>query len=514
MKSAALLVVCVACLCGCRPSSSPSGADAANVAEQSDLTSLSAWPRRAGEADDSGRLQRAIDANPSGTVCVPAGEYRLANMVSVTNLCSLALDKSAVLRAVKEMPFVIRINVQPLFDQLPPDDRRHDYNLFVRGGKIDGNGLASCLSLDGFQHYALDDITFTNGRKYGLAVATETRRHGYELIARNLYFKCTMKGLAGNTAIYSESGDCHYTDIVVVDWTTGFHFRKGGANRLTRCHYWGGLIGPKVAGGIGEMLENSVAFKMEDNASILRDCYADTAKTGFEIAGEARMLGCSYYANPSFHVNDITVIRHRGGLLLVSGCSFAKTSSRQKTYEGVGPVRFVDMTYSGYKPGEWCPGAIEPTTVEKSAWPATGLLYERVRKDGAREEGVRYLTDNMWPFNRGEVSRYTGLLTVPETGWYEFRIKFACSPRIVIADQVLFDGKNGTDWDFGDSIGRLRLEKGNAYPISVRIAPNDNYDQSGFGIQWRFAAKEDELAASNWTSIPMDCFSRNASGGF
>lgn len=474
---------------------------------------LSDYPRLAGETDDSGRLQRAIDANPSGTVQVPAGEYRLASMVSVTNLCSLALDKSAVVRAVREMPFVIRINVQPLFDALPRDDRRHDYNLFVRGGKIDGNGLASCLSLNGFQHYMLDDITFTNGKRYGLAVANETRRHGYELMARNLYFKCTMKGLAGNTAVYSESGDCHYTDIVVVDWTTGFHFRGAGANRLTRCHVWGGTVGPKTPGGIGEMLEDSIAFKMEDNASILRDCYADTAKIGFDIAGEARLFGCSYYANPFFRLDDITVIRHRGGTLLVSGCSFAKTSARQKNYEGIGPVRFVDMIYSGYAPGDWCPGALEPTLVDASALPTTGLRYERVKSDGVRETGVRYLTGNMWPFNRGEVSYYKGCLTVPETGWYEFRIKFACSPRIVLDGEVLFEGQNGTSWEFGEPVARRRLEKGKDYPIAVRVAPNDNYDQSAFGIQWRSAADESALPSAPWTGIPFDCLHNGKAKG-
>ncbi len=339
--------------------------------------SLSDYPRLAGETDDSGRLQRAIDANPSGTVQVPAGEYRLASMVSVTNLCSLALDKSAVVRAVREMPFVIRINVQPLFDALPRGDRRHDYNLFVRGGKIDGN--------------------FTNGR------------------------------------------------------------------------------------------------------------HADTAKIGFDIAGETRLFGCSYYANPSFRLDDITVIRHRGGTLLVSGCSFAKTSARQKNYEGIGPVRFADMTYSGYAPGDWCPGALEPTPVDASALPATGLRYGRIKADGSRETGVRYLTGNMWPFNRGEVSYYKGYLTVPETGWYEFRIKFACSPRIVLGGEVLFEGKNGTRWEFGEPVARRRLEKGKDYPIAVRVAPNDNYDQSAFGIQWRSAADESALPSAPWTGIPFDC---------
>jgi len=68
------------------------------------------------------------------------------------------------------------------------DWRSCDRNLFVVGGKIDGNGQASCL--------------------------------------------------AGNTAAYLCGGDSHYTDCIVVDYTVGFR-NAGGSNRFTRCHVWG-----------------------------------------------------------------------------------------------------------------------------------------------------------------------------------------------------------------------------------------------------------------------------------
>ena len=62
--------------------------------------------------------------------------------------------------------------------------RPHDYNVFLRGGVVDGDGLASCVNVKGFAHYTLRDCTFLNGREYGLRVDG-----GYEMIAENVYWK-------------------------------------------------------------------------------------------------------------------------------------------------------------------------------------------------------------------------------------------------------------------------------------------------------------------------------------
>lgn len=314
--------------------------------------SLADYPRRAGETDDTARIQRAIDAQPFGVLRIPGGTYAVSSPILVTNHCSLALEKTATLRAVRAMPFVLKVNNATTWVNSPRDD----HGTFVTGGVIDGNGLASCLALDGFKHYTLRDTVFLNGRLYGLLLNAEA--HGYELIANNLYFKCTLSGLSGNTAVFSHGGDSHYTDIVVVDWTVGFHLRGGGSNRLTRCHVWGGMVPPAKPGEIPEMLKDSVNFRIEGAGAILRDCYADTGLVGYEISGkETRLLGCSYFSNPKFGLDGMTIIRHSRGRLLVTDGSFVKTAAHVKVYDGCGTVAWRDMMYWGFGEADDLPGA-------------------------------------------------------------------------------------------------------------------------------------------------------------
>ena len=64
---------------------------------------LADFPAKPGEADDTARIQRAVDATPSGVLRIPGGLYRISSTIMVTNRCSLELHKTAVLRAVKAM---------------------------------------------------------------------------------------------------------------------------------------------------------------------------------------------------------------------------------------------------------------------------------------------------------------------------------------------------------------------------------------------------------------------------
>ena len=291
-------------------------------------SSLGSFPRLPGEIDDTARIQRAVDATSSGVLYIPKGTYEISAPVVVTNMCSLDMHKSAILRAAMKIPFVLKINNAIARNSLRrKDDRWADFNTFVRGGRIDGNGLASCMALDGFWHYTLSDTTFLNAAETGLRVHGEAG--GCELIANNLYFICVKSSLAGNTAIYTTGGDSHYTDCVVVDYTVGFRI-AGGSNRFTRCHVWGGPVPPKVKGGLPEMLENSICFWIDDtNDVLLRDCYADTGKTGYLVNGDAQLFGCRYFNNRRYRLDDITVIDHQRGKLLVSGCNFMSGGTPQ-----------------------------------------------------------------------------------------------------------------------------------------------------------------------------------------
>ena len=319
-------------------------------------TVITEFPAVKGESDDTGRIQRAIDASPSGVVFLPEGRYDISATLMITNRCSLELHKSAVLRAVKAMDYVVYVNPKKS-GKLPKGDFRcYDYNLFIVGGKIDGNGLASCLYIEDFEHFTMRDMTFLNGKETGLRV-----HGGYELIANNLYFKCVKSGLAGNCALHTTGGDSHYTDCVVVDYTVGFRIHGGGSNRLTRCHVWGGPLPPVKKGEPPEMLKDSISFWVDrGSCTIFRDCYADTGKIGYLIDGwDTRMLGCSYFNNKWFGLNDIVIVKHKSGRLLVSDGCFSKDVSNVKVYEGTGEVVWSNMMYPNFQANDYRPGDLQ-----------------------------------------------------------------------------------------------------------------------------------------------------------
>ena len=299
------------------------------------LVSSGSPARSRGEDDDSGRLQRAIDATPGGVVAIGAGIYELAAPLRICNGCSLLLHKAAILRAVREMDFLVTYDgARVVADDYhyEPGRMPTDMNPFIVGGVFDGNGLASCICLNNYHHFTMRDLVCLNGRRYGLRVG-ETG-HGYELIAGNLYCRTTMSGLAGNVGISSTEGDSHYTDCIVVDYTVGMEMLGGGSNRLTRCHVWGGPVPPIRPGEPPEMLKDSICYRLKSADVLLRDCYADTGKTGYLVDTDARLCSCSYYNNWKFGLDDVTCIRHVGGRLLVSEGYFTQTSPKATLYDG------------------------------------------------------------------------------------------------------------------------------------------------------------------------------------
>ena len=301
------------------------------------------YPRLPGENSDDFRIMRAVADCESGVLYIPKGIYEIANMLEIKNCCSVLMHKGAVLKAVREMEYVVKYDAAASYPGLvengiylipsgEPDSE--DWNLFFNGGFIDGSGLASCMCLNSFKHFTMRDVSFRNGKKYGLRIQDFDSMWTYELVAQNLYFKCTMPGLGGNVGVSSRGGDSHFIDCIVVDYTVGFEMLKGGANRLTRCHVWGGPIPPKSEGELPEMLIDSINYNLDANDVVLTDCYADTGKIGFKINKSARLIGCAYFNNYTYKMDDVTVIEHTGGELLVTNCMLRKTSPNATLYKG------------------------------------------------------------------------------------------------------------------------------------------------------------------------------------
>lgn len=292
-----------------------------------------------------------LDENP--VVDVPAGVYALTRPLVVTNDVSLSLHPQAVLRAATNMDCLV------IWDgawkkSLENCPRRQ--NRFVSGGQLDGAGLASCLLLTNCWHVTVRDVTFLNGRSYGLRTCV-----GNEVFGNNLTFRTRLPGLCGNTALRVETSDCHFTDVVAVNYTTGV-YADWGSGRYTRCHVWNGKLSatPDEKGLVP--LAETVAFHVRGGGTILRDCYADSARVGFLIdSWETRLLGCSFFNNRKLTpMTDITVIRMTNpkGRLLVSGGSFVKSAENMKMFEGEGKVVWRDCLYSGWKKDEERPGDV------------------------------------------------------------------------------------------------------------------------------------------------------------
>lgn len=303
-------------------------------------TKLEDFPKLEGETDDTGRLQRAIDATRGGVLNVPKGTYRISSTLTIANGCALAMHKNAVLMAIKPMDYVLRVRNDAWTTM--------DFRDYISGGTIDARGLAGCLSLDGYWAMRIENVKLFNPKTCGLHVSS----NGAELLVNGVYVLTRIHGLAGNTGLFLEGGDSHYTDIFVLDCTTGVRV-KGSANRLTRVHCWGGSLPVLTPGELPEMLVDSTSFLIEGSGTILRDCYADTGKVGFDVrdAWEVRLMGCTYFNNAGYGLDDLVIVRQTGntGSLLVSDCVFTRSSAKEKikVYDGTGGVLWRDTLYAG-----------------------------------------------------------------------------------------------------------------------------------------------------------------------
>ena len=208
--------------------------------------SIADYPRLSTESSDDGRIMRAVADCEGGVLFFPKGVYEISQMLEITNCCSLLLHKSAVLKAVAEMDYVVKYDAAASYPDLeecdghlvPSDDHdAEDWNLYITGGYIDGAGMASCLCLNSFKHFTMRDVSLRNGKRFGMKIEDTGSMWTYELVAQNLYVKCTMPGLAGNAGISSNGGDSHFIDCVVVDYTVGFVQRPLNPPAQLRQHH-------------------------------------------------------------------------------------------------------------------------------------------------------------------------------------------------------------------------------------------------------------------------------------
>lgn len=344
---------------------------------------LNDYSRLESDKSDSERIQRAINDTENGVLYIPKGDFDIKAPLMIENRCSIRMHPAARLIAGKIMDFVITYKPVGSYHNLTlfnDDGSIYDnLGLFIEGGDIDGNGYASCLAITNAHHFTLSNISLHNGKEYGLYIGGKNGGHIYELVCNNVYCKCTMKGLAGNIGIYSDKSDAHFTDCFVIDYTVGMRI-LGSANRISRCHLWGGTVPPKsysvkewseiygkrklgLSSGVygddvkeaeyqnevPEMLVDSIAFDIRGGFNILDGCYADTAAIGYNIEGNTRIIGCDYFNNKLMGLTSSVAINHVKGKLSVLMSAFRATTGKEILYSGnINDVEWHMNTVDGF----------------------------------------------------------------------------------------------------------------------------------------------------------------------
>ena len=297
--------------------------------------SLKDFPRLPGETTDEARILRAVGSAQMGEIVYfPRGLYKIGAQLTITNAVSLELHPAARLQAVAPMEFVLRYDAEPPCANL----KNRIFNYFVRGGEIDGDGLAGCFNINSSWHFNVSDMTFRNAKTTGFQIGRPEDTRGGGINARNLFLFCDKAGMQGNVGVWCFGGDMTITDVCVIDHTVGVRDSKCG-NRWTRVHVWGGLVRDPVTKK-PVMLENSIGFDLDNTVDALFDnCYADTALIGFRVnGGGTRLHKCTYINNPSFKLDHVAAIEHRRGTLRVDGLLFAPSCTNATPYRRFSPA--------------------------------------------------------------------------------------------------------------------------------------------------------------------------------
>ena len=278
--------------------------------------------------EDGTALANAITSATYGDVIkVPKGTYEVTSTINIPFGVSVVFDPYAVIKAKAPFTgdFVLKYTGGSSFSNLevanPFGQLDNHTNIIFSGGIIDGNGIASCFNISGFHHLTLQNMSFHNGLVFGLSISGD---HAYEAIVTNCYAKTLIEGCEGNIGFYVNKHDCHFCDCICVDYTIGFRI-IGTANKFTRCHVWGGIVGYPDS---SPTLENSINFDVQGSNNQFVGCYADTGKIGVKCTSQNNVfIGIDWYNNYiRFGLDNVTYLLCTGGGNKFIGCTMRATA--------------------------------------------------------------------------------------------------------------------------------------------------------------------------------------------
>ena len=301
------------------------------------------------DASDVNRITMALKlAGSYGVVFIPSGRYELSSCIwAGLSGQSIEMESDTMLVAsdgftdnyLMEWQFAAVDVYDPDFPN-PQGESSALANAHITGGVFNAKGLCGCLHLSYFRGFRISGCQFYNAA----TSAFKVERPGYELVMSDCSARNEYPSLNGNVGFELLCNDCHYHDLISVNYHTGF---KATYNPLiARCHPWIGSTDfpTYYSGSIGFDLSGATGAQVTD-------CYSDTCQTHYKLGSLTKLIGCVTLSvkSETFPIDDygdVNLIHNDYNNNVIIGCTFRTSGVTPVRNSGSKTVTEIGCTYN------------------------------------------------------------------------------------------------------------------------------------------------------------------------
>lgn len=301
------------------------------------------------DSSDVNRIVMALKlAGSYGVVFIPSGRYELSSCIYAgVSGQSIEMEPDTMLVAsngftdnyLMEWEFSAVDESDPEFPNTYGESSALT-NAHITGGVFNAKGLCGCLRVHNFRGLKVSNCQFYNASTKAVSV----ERPGYELIMHGCAARNDIPGLANNIGFNLLCNDCHYYDLITVNYNIGFKVTQNSF--LTRCHPWIGRC------DFPTYYPNSIGFDLSGSIGTqVTDCYSDTMQTHYKLGQQTKLVGCTALS----YVSDIFPIDEYGNVNLIHndynnnviiGCTFRTSNITPVRNSGSKEVTEIGCTYT------------------------------------------------------------------------------------------------------------------------------------------------------------------------
>lgn len=300
------------------------------------------------DTSDVTRIVMALKlAGSYGVVLIPSGRYELSSCIwAGISAQSIEMEPDTILVASSTFSDAYLMDWDyPCVDGSDTDfptalgESSPLANAHITGGVFNAKGLCGCLHLTNFRGFRINGCQFYNAA----TSAFKVEKPGYELIMSNCDARNEYAGLTGNVGFDLRCNDCHYHDLVTVNYHVGFKVTDNAL--IARCHPWIGST------DFATYYPNSIGFDFSGgNFIVASDCYSDTMQTHYKLGQRTKLVGCQTlsYKSDIFPIDvygDVNLIHNDYTGNVIIGCTFMTTGVTPVHNSGSVAVTEIGCTY-------------------------------------------------------------------------------------------------------------------------------------------------------------------------